>query len=145
MSIAIDTNIFIYAQVSFYSQHKKVNSYLEALLNSGNIFYISWQIFYEYCQVMTYPGSYIKPMSIQEALSAFNFYLTHPSCHLLKETTEHTSVFESLIQELPSSKGVFIHDLHYATLLKENGINTVVSCDTDFKKFDFLKVINPAL
>ncbi|MBI2346815.1 MAG: hypothetical protein HYV03_08085 [Deltaproteobacteria bacterium] len=44
---------------------------------------------------------------------------------------------------LPSAKGNFVHDCHYAALLKEHAIDELATADADFKKFDFLKVLNP--
>ena len=38
-----------------------------------------------------------------------------------------------------------MHDCHYAALLKEHAVKEIATADSDFKKFDFLKVINPIL
>ena len=39
--------------------------------------------------------------------------------------------------------GSAISDLHLAALMREHGIKTIYTCDTDFHRFAFLEVRNP--
>lgn len=143
MSCAIDTNVFIYAHFKQYEQHSVVRLFLQKLLDSGEVFYLSWQIYYEYLRQATHPQAYKHHLTLAEAARDFSVYLDLPQCHILQETAQHRDVVLSLSQELPSTKGNFVHDLHYAAILKEHGVKEILTCDMDFKKFDFLKVVNP--
>jgi len=42
-----------------------------------------------------------------------------------------------------TAAGNLVPDAHVATILREHGVRRIYTADTDFRKFDFLKVINP--
>jgi predicted nucleic acid-binding protein len=46
---------------------------------------------------------------------------------------------------LPSARGNFLHDVRYAVLLREHGVRRICTADSDFKKFDFLDVMDPTV
>jgi predicted nucleic acid-binding protein len=45
--------------------------------------------------------------------------------------------------EVPATAGNLVHDCHYAALLREHGIKRLYTADADFKRFDFLDVVDP--
>lgn len=143
MSLAIDTNVFIYAHFPEYKESAKVRSVLEKSLQSSDLFYLSWQVIYEYCRLVTHPKILQKPLSLKTAMADMRNYLNHPSCVVLRETETHLKTMQDLAQKLPSLKGNLIHDLHYATILKEHSVAQILTSDADFLKFQFLDVINP--
>jgi predicted nucleic acid-binding protein len=51
-----------------------------------------------------------------------------------RETGEETTVAGNLVP-----------DAHVATILHEHGVRRIYTADTDFRKFEFLEVINPLL
>ena len=91
----------------------------------------------------SHPKVLVVPFSLAEAKKGLEPYLDNPQFQILVETPEHAASFQEICALLPSARGNFIHDCHYATLLKEHGIQRIMSTDTDFKKFGFLEVINP--
>lgn len=143
MTAAIDTNIFIYAHHDFYRGHVAALAFLTNLLACGEIFFIGWQVYYEYLRITTHPRIHNIPHSILQAAGDMDVYFSHPSCRVLQETPDHHRVLKGIVQKLPTASGNFVHDCHYAALLKENGLNKIVTADMDFRKFDFLDVINP--
>ena len=40
-------------------------------------------------------------------------------------------------------RGNLVPDAHLAALLRQHGVRKIYTSDTDFKKFDFLQVLNP--
>ena len=40
-------------------------------------------------------------------------------------------------------RGNAVPDAHVAALLRQHGVSTLYTNDTDFKRFDFLRVVNP--
>ncbi|MBI2335876.1 MAG: PIN domain-containing protein [Deltaproteobacteria bacterium] len=145
MSLAIDTNLFLYAHIEDFFEHTKARSFLKKILQQKDFFYISWQVYYEYVRLTTHPRVLKKPLSVKQACADLSPYLKHPHCRLLLESPHHEEILNEVLQNLPGAKGNFIHDCHYAALLKENGITKIATADTDFKKFDFLEVLNPCL
>lgn len=145
MTAAIDTNIFVYAYFDHYAQHEAARAFLRRLTTEGSPFFLAWQVYYEYIRIATHPRIHAMPLSVAEATRGMNIYLDHPTCRILQETPDHHRIFGEIIKKLPSASGNFIHDCHYAALLKENGLNEIVTADMDFRKFDFLKVVNPVV
>ncbi|MDY6864132.1 MAG: PIN domain-containing protein, partial [Thermodesulfobacteriota bacterium] len=66
----------------------------------------------------------------------------HPNFVILKETPRHSFILREIVSE-SNPVGNFWHDCHIAAILKENGVDEIATCDLDFRKFSFLKVINP--
>ena len=53
--------------------------------------------------------------------------------------------FASDYVEMTSSfpvRGNLVSDAHLVTILRQHGVETIYSADSDFRKFEFLKVIN---
>jgi len=42
-----------------------------------------------------------------------------------------------------TAAGNLVPDAYVATILREHGVRRLYTADTDFRKFDFLEVINP--
>lgn len=145
MASALDTNILIYAHMKDYPEHQQAYAFLQEFLGRSDPYYIGWQVCYEYIRLVTHPKVHRIPLTVREAIEDLRPYLCDPRCRILVETSEHLAVFETIMQTLPDAKGNFIHDCHYAALLKEHAVDQIVTADSDFRKFDFLKVINPLL
>lgn len=145
MSLAIDTNIFVYAQFGLYPQHQAAHAFLKKRLSQALPFYISWQVFYEYIRITTHPRIHRVPLTAHQATLEISRYLEHPACKILQETSDHQRILLGILRKLPTATGNFLHDCHYAALLLENGITRIATADTDFKKFDFLEVIDPTI
>jgi len=143
MSLAIDTNIFMYAHFEDFDQHKKAKSALSAYLASDQPCFISWQIYYEYIRLATHPKVLKKPLSLEAASKDMDFYLNAGFIHCLSESASHNLYLKKVTKGISGCRGNFIHDCHFAALLNEQAIKKILTCDTDFKKFDFLEVINP--
>jgi len=143
MALALDTNILIYAHFEQYPEHASSREFLKTLLTKPDTFYLGWQVYYEYLRLATHPRLHKIPLTSKRAAEDMKTYLNDPRCRILTETESHQKTIEEILKKLPSGRGNFLHDCHYAALLKEHAIDTIVTADTDFKKFDFLKVINP--
>lgn len=145
MSFAIDTNILVYAHFEDFPEHRVVRDFLHRHLKEGTLYYVGWQVYYEYIRLTTHPQVLRTPLTASKAAADLDSYWQSPRCQVLVETVDHLDHVNKLFKNIPSAKGNFIHDCHYAALLQEHGIKTIVTLDSDFKKFDFLKVINPVI
>ncbi len=143
MAVALDTNIFIYVHFDQYPEHEKAKSFLRQLFSLPDPFYLSWQVYYEYIRIVTHPKIHRLPLTVAQAIEDMRCYLEDSRCQMLVETENHQKVVKELFKEVPKARGNFIHDCHYAALLKEHSVQEIVTADMDFKKFGFLKVINP--
>jgi toxin-antitoxin system PIN domain toxin len=142
---AVDTNILIYAHFPDYPRHTNARAFCQRLLNKEQDWSLAWQVVYEYIRITTHPSVHKKPLTLAQALSDLEPYLEHHACHMLLPTPQHRPILEAVAVEVPNARGNFIHDLHYAALMREYGIDTIYTADSDFKKFGFLKVIDPTV
>jgi predicted nucleic acid-binding protein len=55
----------------------------------------------------------------------------------------HDEVLGELIRSIPELRGNILHDVHTAALMKEHGLTTIYTRDTDFHRFPFLQVLDP--
>ena len=69
--------------------------------------------------------------------------LASPGLDVLVPTQRHAEVAGQTITELPHLAGNLLHDAHTAILMREHGIRTICTRDTDFHRFPFLEVIDP--
>lgn len=143
MSLALDTNILIYAHHDQFAEHRAVREFLTELMGKPDSYFVSWQVCYEYIRLTTHSRVLTKPLTAREALADLVMYLNDPRCQVLVETVAHRQALQQIFKALPSARGNFTHDCHYAALLMEHGIERIATADADFKKFDFLDVINP--
>ena len=69
--------------------------------------------------------------------------LASPSVHVMTETSRHMEVLAEIVDEVALLAGNLYHDAHTAALMRENGLRSIVTRDTDFHRFPFLEVIDP--
>lgn len=140
---AVDTNILIYAHFDGYSQHAKARAFCETLLSGDDDWCIGWQVVYEYVRITTHPSIHKVPLTLEQALSGLAPYLTSERGHILIHSAQHAPVLQAVAATVPTARGNFIHDVHYAALLREHGVSRIYTADSDFEKFGFLEVVNP--
>ena len=61
----------------------------------------------------------------------------------LAPTSRHLEALETVVNELGHPAGNLFHDIHTAVLMREHGIPEIITADTDFLQFTFLRVLNP--
>ncbi len=142
---AVDTNIFLYAHFEQFSQHKKARIFCKDLLTNTKPWCMGWQVYYEYLRITTHSRILLRPLSINDALADLQPYLELDTLYILSHTAQHRQISSDLFSQIKSAKGNFIHDCHYAALLKEYGVKILYTADMDFKKFNFLEVIDPTV
>lgn len=140
---AVDTNIFIYAHFDRYPQHDKARRFCEERLLAGGDWCMGWQVFYEYLRITTHPRIHDSPLTITGAMNDLSPYVESDNCHMLAHTPQHHQVVVAVAENAPHVAGNLVHDCHYAALLREHGVKTLYTADTDFKKFGFLNTIDP--
>ncbi|HEX2252242.1 MAG TPA: TA system VapC family ribonuclease toxin [Thermoanaerobaculia bacterium] len=139
----VDTNVLIYAANEAADEHRKCRERIEAWRRSDLPWYLTWPILYEFARVATHPRVLPAPWSALRAWEFVEALLASPSLTMLQPTRRHTAVARQTLSELPSLAGNVLHDTHTAVLMREHGIRTIYTRDTDFRRFPFLKVLDP--
>lgn len=140
---AIDTNILVYAHFERYPQHRKARQFCQERLFGADEWCLAWQVCYEYVRIATHPAVHDEPLTFAAALADLRPYLAARTCHVLAHGPGHLQTLEALVRQLPRARGNFVHDCHYAALLRDHGVRTIYTADQDFRRFDFLEVIDP--
>ena len=84
-----------------------------------------------------------ETFSLADARQFLEAILSSPSLHMLVETDRHRHVASEVFAEVPGISGNLIFDAHTAILMRENGVKTIYTRDTDFNRFPFLDVVDP--
>jgi toxin-antitoxin system PIN domain toxin len=141
--LVVDTNVLVYAADADAPEHGRCRSALEGWRLGRTPWYLTWGIVYEFLRVVTHPRVLRRPVEAADALSFLNAVLASPSVNILTETARHLEVLTEISDEVALLAGNLYHDAHTAALMRENGIRSIVTRDTDFHRFGFLEVLDP--
>jgi toxin-antitoxin system PIN domain toxin len=139
----VDTNLLLYASHRRFAQHRQASSLLERWRREAEPWFATWGILYEYLRVSTHRRVLERPISATEAWSFLESLLASPHFGVLAETEIHARVLSELVRQHSWVSGNLLHDFHTAALMREHGITEIRSADSDFRKFGFLRVVNP--
>lgn len=142
MSYSVDTNILLYASDEASPEHGAARRFLEERAEDPDLFCLAWITVLGYQRIVTHPGIFSKPLSPQLAWQNVRNLLSLPRVRMVGEGQNFAEDFESLGKDIVI-RGNLVPDAHLATILRENGVGLIYTMDTDFRKFPFLKVINP--
>lgn len=145
MTPFIDVNIWLYLANPLSQFHQKTKQILQPYLDGKKKFAVSWQIFYEFIRSATDPRMTPNTVSWVEAFHFINKVFRHPGTAILQEGPGHSESLQFSLEKSGYRQGHFVHDCHIAALLHENGIKTIITADSDFRRFPFLEVIDPTV
>lgn len=140
----VDTNILIYAADGDSPDHASCRKLVENWRPQTTPWYLTWGIVYEFIRVVTHPRVLNLPFSVSQAWSFLDALFASPHLRILVETDRHRHVAAEVFSEIPDLTGNLAFDAHTAILMRENGIKTIYTRDTDFSRFPFLTRIDPA-
>jgi hypothetical protein len=140
--IAVDTNLLVYAHredSEFYAPAKEC---IDSLRHQSAPWAIAWPCVHEFIGIVTRPGIYQPPTSLNQALAAVDAWLAGGNLHLLSESPGY---FEKLRELALAAKlsGPRIHDARIAALCLHHGVRELWTADRDFSMFPKLKTRNP--
>ena len=139
----VDTNILLYAVDRDSPDHAPCRKRLDTWRHQTSPWHLTWGIVYEFLRVATHPNVFRKPFSLEEAWSFVEATLASPSISMLLATERHNQVAAEVFSELPDVHGNLVFDAHTAILMREHGIKTIYTRDTDFNRFPFVDVVDP--
>ena len=139
----VDTNVLIYAAESTFPEHARCRELVELWRARSGVWCSTWSILYEFLRVVTHPRVFRRPWPITDAWTFIEALLAAPAFEVLVATERHAKTVAQVLGELPHLAGNIVHDTHTAVLMREHGIRTVYTRDTDFHRFPFLEVRDP--
>jgi toxin-antitoxin system PIN domain toxin len=139
----VDTNILVYAANEDQEENSTCKPLVEKWCNQTSIWHSTWAILYEFMRVVTHPRVFVRPWSTSEAWKFIEGMLQSPGLVVLTETERHEIAAAEFFAAHPFVTGNLIFDAHTAILMKEHGISTIYTRDSEFYKFSFANVIDP--
>ena len=142
MSYAIDVNILLYASDAGSRYNARAAQFLESCVRGDDLLCLGWPTVMSYLRMATHPGIFRSPLSQAEAERNMDSLLTLAHSRILCEQEGFWQVYRKVAGALPVRANL-VPDAHLAALLRQHGVRTIYTHDRDFRKFDFLKVIDP--
>lgn len=139
----VDTNVLVYAADEDSPVHVHCRDLLEEWRKQASAWYLTWGIVYEFLRVSTHPRVFRVPWSAGRAWSFVEAVLASSGIGMLVPTERHARVASAVIEEIPFLSGNLVHDAKTAILMREHGIKTIYTRDTDFHRFPFVEPIDP--
>lgn len=144
MSGLIDTNILIYASVESFPEYPLAREFLSQVISGRDPYYLTWINIGEYLSFtsQTFGGS-APLLPIEEGAKNIDLLLAANSIQVISEGHGHWPYLKQILAGVGPVKGPFVHDCRIAAIMRENGIDTILTRDTEFRKIPQLKVIDP--
>jgi toxin-antitoxin system PIN domain toxin len=139
----VDTNVFVYAADEDSPYHDPCRRSVERWRGQISAWFTTWGILFEFLRVITHPRVLQSPWDVVSAWTFVEAVLASPGIEVLTATERHGSVVTQVFSELPHLRGNVMHDARTAILMREHGIKTIYTRDTDFHRFPFLEPADP--
>ena len=142
MSTAIDVNVLLYASDQNSPFHDRAVQLVAERAASRDVLCLPWPTVMGYLRIATHPGIFTHPLSAAEAMRNVNALAGLSHVRLLAEEEGFWEVYQDVVRNWPA-RGNQVPDAHLAALLRQHGVGTLYTSDADFRRFDFLRSVNP--
>ena len=144
MICGVDANVLIYSAIESMPQHKRVLSFFQRRVLTGELSCaVSFPILLEFVHITTDPKRFKPPLSPEESITIAEQYWQAANWQrLIPKSTTGSLAFALLRQYNLGRKRLL--DTYLAATLLDNGVASLITCDTeDFRIFSQLHLINP--
>jgi toxin-antitoxin system PIN domain toxin len=142
MSFAVDANILLYASDRGSPLQERAGQFVAECAAGPEICCLPWPAALAYLRIATHPRIFSAPLAPAEAMANIEALIALPHVHLLGEGDGFWEAFRQAADASPP-RGNAVPDAQIAALLLEHGVRTLYTHDRDFRRFDFLRVIDP--
>ncbi len=142
MSYALDVNILLYAANADSGDNERAVQFLNECADRGEVTCLAWPTLIGFLRMSTHPAIFPNPLSWQEATGYVDLLLQLPHIRTLPELDGFWKVYREVSGHVRAG-GNLVPDAHLAAILKQHGVLTLYTNDSDFHKFRFLDVRNP--
>ena len=144
MSLAVDTNILLYASDIDSPLHSSALAFLEERSRGRELLYLPWPVIMGYLRIVTHGRIFNAPMTPEDARKNIISLLHMKHVRPLGEGPHFWRCYEEISRTI-IIRGNLVPDAHIAAILLEHGVRDIATNDSDFKKFETLRVHNPLL
>lgn len=142
MSYALDVNILLYASDEENRHHPIAFQFLKECVEGEAVFYLLWPVLMAYLRIATHPSIFASPLSPKEAETNISRLLKSPHATLLSEGKDFWACYQKVTKGIVV-RGNLVPDAHITAILMSNRIRDIATNDSDFRRFEYLRVYNP--
>lgn len=140
----IDTNILIYASAQTAPEYRPAREFLDRVARGADTYAITWINLGEYLSFTTQSFASARPLlTLAEAIANIGTFLALPAIALIAEGERYWVFLQEILRGAGAVKGSFVHDCRIAAIMQENGVDTIYTRDTEFRRIPQLNVVDP--
>ena len=137
--IAVDTNILIYAHRGETELHGPAASQLLTLAEGVARWALPVFCVTEFMRVVTHLRVFNPPSTVAQAAAFIEGIATAPNCELVRPGPDFLELLMAVARQA-DARGNLMFDAQIAALCREHGIDTILTNDRDFGRFQPLRV-----
>jgi len=142
VSAAIDVNPLLYASDASSPFHDAARAFVERVATGRELVYVFWPTVMAYLRIATHPWIFEHPLSSRDATANLSALLRLPQVRSPGEEVGFWATFGAVAGEA-SPRGNLVPDAHIVALMRANGVDGIWTHDSDYRKFDGIKVFDP--
>ena len=125
------------------SLHAKGRDFMEERIASGEVLYLAWPTLLGFLRLATHPSVFPSPLSQEDAEANVSVLLEQRNVRTLSEAPGFWQAYGEVTAEAGPIRAKLVPDAHVATILRQHGVRRFYTRDRDYRRFDFLDVIDP--
>lgn len=142
MSYSIDANLLLYASNTSSPQHAAAKEFVLSRSGDPDLLCLAWPALMAYQRIATHPAIFENPLDPATAWRNVCRLLSLPRTRVIGEEDAFAEDYAAVASSA-AVRGNLVPDAHIATILRQHGVGRIYTADTDFRKFEFLEVVNP--
>ncbi len=142
MSYSIDANLLLYAANIDAREHATAVRFLKHRAKETDLLCMTWPALMAFQRIATHSSIFTNPLSPAQAWKNIRSLLALPRARVVTEMDGFAEDYAACTRGL-NIRGNLVPDAHIATILRQHGVTRMYTADSDFRKFDFLEVVNP--
>jgi hypothetical protein len=142
VTFAIDANLLVYASDASSAVNLRAAAFVRNCAAGPDICCLAWPTLSAYLRISTHAGIFQRPLTPVQAMNNIDQLISRPHVRTIGEEGGFWQIYRDLSLDTPP-RGNQVPDTHLAALLRQHGIGTLYTRDRDFRRFDFLEVVDP--
>ncbi len=142
MSYAVDANVLLYAADSSSARHGAAVAFLNDCAQRDEPLCLTWGVISAFLRLSTSHNVYASPLTPRDAMELVDELLNLPQARVLTEEPGFWKVYQAVATDVPP-RGKAVSDAHRAALLRLHGVKVLYTSDADFRRYGFLKPVDP--
>lgn len=137
----VDLNILLYAVNADAAQHQRARGWWEHAVNGEETLGLPWVVLLGFLRLSTNARVFPRPLEPDEAAATVGVWLARDNIQVVREKDDHWDTLKPLLARAGTA-GNLTTDAHLAALAISHDA-VLVSSDTDFARFNGLRLENP--